>query len=172
MIDAVAKPLYENVLLAFMEIPTLRASGLTLPIPGLDTVVSDLGEFHFYEGWADGADKAFTISALMAVRAKIWATRAHTSHTLKVSDASPYLIGERGYGHFWLGNRVATSVLGYPRPDTLFVERVDKLGYSWGKDGPSGWKIGIGYREPEDPMLKAFELIRDFNTGMSDLGIF
>jgi hypothetical protein len=91
---------------------------------------------------------------------------------LKVSDASPYLIGERGYGHFWLGNRVATSVLGYPRPDTLFVERVDRLGYSWGKDGPSGWKIGIGYREPEDPMLKAFELIRDFNSGMSDLGLF
>lgn len=169
-IDAVARPFYEHTILAFQEFPTLRAVGTTLPIPGLESIVSDLGDFHFYEGWAEGAERAFTLSAFLAIRKKIFDTRAHTSHTIKVSDAAPYLVGETGYGHFWLGSRVATSVLGYPTPDTLFVERVNKISYKWGKDGPSGWQLEIGYRDPEDPVLKLFEMVQDVNSAMGQLG--
>lgn len=68
--DALAKILYEDVFLAFEEIPTLRAADSSgLPITGLESAVTGLGDFHLYEGWADGADKAFTLSAMMAVRA-------------------------------------------------------------------------------------------------------
>lgn len=123
------------------------------------------------EGWADGADKAFTISALLAARAKQWATRAHHAHTVTIADAAPYMIGDNGRGHFWLGSRVGTSPLGYPIPYTVFVERVTKIKYKIGKDGPEGWKIDIGYREPEDPILKAFELIQTLNSSMGQLGI-
>lgn len=154
-----------------VEIPTLRAMELSLPLPGLENAITGLGDFHYYEGWADGADKAFTLSAIMAIRAKIWATRAHTSHTLKISDAAPYYIGAPGYGHFWLGDRIGTTVLGFPDPYTIFVERVSKISYSWGADGPKGWEIEVGYREPQDPMLKAFEMIRDINSSLGDLGV-
>ena len=171
VLDAIAKILYEDVFLAFMEVPTLRAAGLSLPLPGLENVVTGLGDFHFYEGWADGADRAFTLSAMMAIRAKIWATRAHSSHTIKVSDAAPYLVGETGYGHFWLGNRVGTTVLGYPTPDTVFVERLSKIKYAWDKDGPKGWQLTIGYREPQDPALKALDWIREINSGLGSLGV-
>lgn len=172
LMDAVAKPLYENTFLAFMEVPTLRAVGETLPIAGLENAVTGLGDFHFYEGWGENAQKAFTISALLAIRAKMWATRAHTAHRIQVSDAAPYYIGEKGYGHFWLGSRVGTTVKGYPTPHTIFVERVNKIKYSWGKDGPSGWELEIGYQDPKDPVLKAFELIKQVNGAMSQLGIF
>ena len=172
LMDAVAKPLYENVFLAFEEIPTLRAMGETLPIAGLENLISGLGDFHYYEGWGENADKAFTLTALLAIRAKMFATRARTSHTLKVSDAAPYYVGEPGYGHFWLGSRVGTSVRGYPTPHTIFVERVKKIKYEWGKDGPKGWQLDIGYQDPKDPILKAFELIKQVNTTMSQLGIF
>jgi hypothetical protein len=172
LMDAVARPLYENVFLAFQETPTLRAVGETLPIAGLEDVTTGLGDFHYFEGWGDNADRAFTISSIMATRAKMWATRAHTAHTLKVSDAAPYYIGEPGYGHFWLGSRVGTSVRGYPTPHTIFVERVNKLGYKWSKDGPEGWDIEIGYQDPKDPMLKAFELIRNINQAMGQLGVY
>lgn len=171
VIDAVAKLLYEDVFLAFMEIPTLRAAGLSLPIPGLENLKTGLGDFHFYEDWCDGADRAFTLSALMAVRARMWATRAHTSHTIKVSDAAPYYVGEPGYGHFWLGDRVGTTVLEYPIPHTVFVERVSRIKYSWGKDGPKGWELVIGYKEPEDPALKALDWIREINAGLGSLGV-
>lgn len=172
VMDAVAKIFYENVIAAFMQFPTLRAAELTLPIAGLENVMTGLGDFHYYEGWGEGSDRAFTISALAAARAKIWATRAKTAHTIKVSDAAPYYLGDNGQGDFWLGDRIATSVLGYPTPDTLFVERVTKIKYSWGKDGPSGWVLDVGYREPADPMVKTFELIRDINGAISQLGVW
>ncbi|MCA2331642.1 phage tail protein [Mycobacterium avium] len=171
IMDAFAKILYEDTFLAFMEVPSLRAAGLSLPIAGLENIVTGLGDFHLYEGWADGADRAFTLSAMMAIRAKIWATRAHTSHTITVADAAPYLIGEVGYGHFWLGNRVGTTVLEYPIPDTVFVGRVSKLRYGWGKDGSRGWQITIGYREPQDPALKALDFIRMINQAGGTMGI-
>lgn len=171
VMDAVAKIFYENVFLAFMEIPTLRAIGAEIPLSGLEDAITGLGDFHYFEDWADGATKAFTFAAAMAIRAKIFETRAYTTHTLKVSDAAPYLIGEPGYGHFWLGNRVGATVLGFPDPDTVFVERVKKIGYAWDEDGPKGWDIEIGHRKPEDPALKALEWIREVNAGLGTLGI-
>ena len=89
-----------------------------------------------------------------------------------MSDAAPYYIGEEGYGDFWLGDRVATSVLGSPVPHQLFVERVNKISYKWDKDGPSGWMLEVGIREPKDPALKAFEKIRDINGAISQLGVW
>lgn len=172
VMDAVAKIFYEDVIAAFMEFPTLRAAGLSLPIAGLEDVVTGLGDFHYYEGWAEGADRAFTISALLAARAKLHETRAHTAHTIKVSDAAPYYVGEKGYGHFWLGSRVGTTVLGYPDPNTIFVERVGRINYKWGKDGPTGWTFDIGYREPEDPLIKTFQMIQEINGAISQLGVW
>lgn len=171
-IDSVARILYEDVIAAFNQFPSLRASSLALPISGLEDGQSSLGDFHYYEGWGDGADRAFTISALAAARSKFWETRARTAHTVKVSDAAPYYLGESGYGDFWLGDRVATSVLGNPNPEQLFVERVNKIKYRWDKDGPSGWTLEIGKREPKDPALKAFEKIRDINGAISQLGVW
>ncbi|BBY34915.1 phage tail protein [Mycolicibacter minnesotensis] len=169
--DAVAKLFYEDVFLAFMEIPTLRAIGTKLPLPGLEDKVTGLGDFHLFEGWADGADRAFTISAMVALRAKIYATRAHTSHTLKVADASPYIIGEPGYGHFWLGNRVGTTVLGFPDPHLVFVERVHKIRYEWDENGSNGWDITIGRREPKDLAVQVEEWFREL-TGLGPTGTF
>lgn len=172
VMDAVARIFYEDVIAAFMEFPSLRAAELRLPIAGLENVLTGLGDFHYYEGWAEGAERAFTVSALAAARAKFWETRAKTAHTIKVSDAAPYYLGDNGQGDFWLGDRVATSVLGYPVPDRLFVERVNKIKYEWDKDGPKGWTLDIGRREPKDPALKSFELIRDINGMLSTLGVW
>ncbi|EFV12938.1 hypothetical protein [Segniliparus rugosus] len=171
LMDALARPLYEDVFLAFMEIPSLRAAGLSLPLPGLENLVTGLGDFHYHEGWADGGETAFTLSALMAIRAKTWETRAKSAHTVKVSDAAPYLIGEKGYGHFWLGNRIGTTVLGYPDPDTVFVERVSRIKYAWDREGPKGWTLTVGYREPADPALKALSLVKRVNQALGGLGI-
>lgn len=172
IMDAVAKILYENVFLAFEEIPTLRAADTQgLPIAGLEDLITGLGDFHLYEGWAEGADKAFTLSALIAVRAKQFATRARTSHTIKVSDACPYIFGEAPYGHAFIGDRVGTTVPEYPIPHTVFVERIKKLKYKHGPDGPEGHTVEIGYNDPQDPALKALEMIRTFNSMLSQLGI-
>lgn len=172
VMDAVAKVFYEDVLLAFQQFQSTRATGMTLPIAGLEEQSTSLGDFHYYEAWADGADRAFTVSALAAARAKFWETRPRTAHTLKVSDAAPYYLGDNGQGDFWLGDRVGSSVLGYPDPHVLFVERVNKIKYKWDNNGPSGWTLEIGSREPKNPALKAFEKIRDINAAISQLGVW
>ena len=172
IMDATAKILYENVILAFMEFPSLRAADNFLPIVGLENVFSSLGDFHYFEGWAEGSDRAFTIAALAAARQKFWETRARHAHTIKVSDAAPYYLGDNGEGDFWLGDRIGTSVLGYPTPDTIFVERVNKIKYSWDSDGPTGWVLDVGRREPADPLMRTFEMIRDINSNISALGVW
>jgi hypothetical protein len=171
VMDALAKILYEDVFLAFMQIPTLRAIGVDLPLAGLENLITGLGDFHMFEDWADGADRAYTLSAMMAIRAKIWATRARTTHSIKVSDAAPYIYGERGRGHYGLGSRVGTTVPEYPIPHTVFVERVAKVKDAWDEDGPKPLELSIGFREPKDPALKALDWIREINSGLGSLGI-
>jgi hypothetical protein len=166
MMDAAAKPLYENTFAAFNEVPTLRAA--SLDFPGLDLFNSSLGDFHMFEGWASGADRAFTLSAAMAIRAKMWETRQHSVHNIKISDAAPFMVGE----HFGLGSRIGATVRGYPVEDTIFVERVHKIKFGWDKDGPKGWELEVGHRKPQDPVLRAMDLIRTINTEISQLGIW
>jgi hypothetical protein len=74
--------------------------------------------------------------------------------------------------HFGLGSRVGTTVRGYPTEDTVFVERVNKLKYSWDGDGTKGWEMEIGYRAPQDPILRTMDMIRSINTEISQLGIW
>ncbi|ALA48136.1 minor tail protein [Mycobacterium phage Phlei] len=171
LMDAVAQPLYQHTIGAFMEIPTLRASDITLPISGLENVKTGLGDFHYYEAMAEGVHKAFTISAFAAIAAEIHRTRTRTAHTLKVSDAAPYYFGEKGYGHCWIGDRVGTTVLGYPVEHQVFVERIRRLSYKIDKDGPSGWEVELGYREPENPALAILEEIRRINGALGTAGI-
>jgi hypothetical protein len=170
MIDAVAQIFYLDVIAAFMQVPTLRATSVSLPIAGLENIKTGLGDHHYFEGWGE-SQKAFTLGAALAIKRRMFDTQAHTAHTLQISDAAPYLFGRNGYGHMWIGSRVGTTVLGYPDPDTIFVERVKKAKYSWGKDGPSGWQIGLGYRKPADPMTRVMSEIQKLGSIGSQLGL-
>lgn len=172
-LDAVAKILYENTFFAFNEVPSLRAApgGQALPISGLESTPSSLGDFHLYEDWAEGAERANTISMAAAIRARIWATRARTTHKIKMSDAAPYYLGEKGYGHFWLGDRVGVKPLDFPIEDLVFVERVTRIVWEEDENGPKGWDIEIGQVEPQDPGLKVLDFVREFNSGLGTMGI-
>lgn len=157
-VDAIAKPLYTDVVAAFQAWKS----------PGR---AQDLGWSHFHERWGDGADRAYTLAALIALRAGMWSSRERTAHTIKVSDAAPYFVGDNGQGDFFIGSRVGTTVLGQPDQNQIFVERVQKIEYTWDESGPKGWQIAIGHREPEDPMMKSFELIQELASGLQELGV-
>ncbi|QGH78030.1 minor tail protein [Mycobacterium phage LoneWolf] len=171
LMDAVLQPLYSDVIGAFMEVPTLRAGGISLPISGLEDVVTGLGDFHYFENMVDSPMKAFTLSAFAAIAAQIHSTRQRTAHTLKVSDAAPYIFAPKGFGHCWIGDRVGTSVLGYPVEDQLFVERIRKLTYEIDKDGMKPLEIEIGYREPKNPALAVLEEVKRINGALGTAGI-
>ncbi|AKF14194.1 minor tail protein [Mycobacterium phage Luchador] len=171
LINSVLEPVYTDTIGAFMEVPTLRAAGLKLPIAGLEDIVTGLGDFHYFENMAEGQIKAFSLSAFAAIAAEIHKTRARTAHEIEVSDAAPYIFAPKPFGHAWIGDRVGTSVLGYPVEDQLFVERVKRIKFRIGKDGFEPLKIGIGYREPKNPALAFLEEIKRVNGGLSLAGI-
>ena len=46
MMDAIARPFYENVFLAFNQANIPRAAGQTMPIAGLEDQITGHGDFH------------------------------------------------------------------------------------------------------------------------------
>lgn len=155
--DAILRPLYTDVLLAFGKI-------------GNQQRAQRLGGSRYHESFAQGADRAYTLAYLIAQRAAQYASRERVRAVLAVADGAPWRIGQRGKGHFFLGDRVAFNVIGMP-PGKLYVERVSELTLSWSRTESPSWKIVIGEREPEDPVMKALELIQDAAGALHDLGV-
>lgn len=155
--DAILKPLYTDVLLAFGKFKNIQRA-------------QRLGKSHYHEGWADGADRAYTLAYLIAMRTAFYKSREQVRATLTVADGAPWRIGQNGHGHFFLGDRVAFNVLGMPA-GKLYVERVSELTLSWSRTESPTWKIVIGQREPEDPVIQALETIQEIFGILHDLGV-
>lgn len=155
--DAILKPLYTDVFLAFGKWKSPQRA-------------QRLGGSHYHEKWAEGGDRAYTLAFLLAMRAGMWSTRETNRVTLTVADGAPWRIGQRGHGHFFLGDRVAFSVLGM-EPGRLFVERVSELTLAWDRDSTPGWQIQIGQREAEDPVARMAEDMQDFLGMLQELGV-
>ncbi|WP_064257153.1 Gp37-like protein [Rhodococcus sp. HS-D2] len=156
-IDAVLKPLYTDVLLAFGKWKSPARA-------------QRLGWSHYHERWAEGSDRAYTLSWLLAMRAAMWATREQTRCTITVVDGAPWRIGQNGLGHCFLGSRVGFTVLGM-KPGRIFVEQISELTLSWDRATAPVWNLQIGQREPQDPVMKAFQMLQDFFGMLQDLGV-
>jgi hypothetical protein len=53
----------------------------------------------------------------------------------------------------------------------IFVDRVSELTLSWSRTETPLWKIVIGEREPEDPVIAAWEQMQDILGMLRDLGV-
>ncbi|MFC4126444.1 Gp37-like protein [Nocardia rhizosphaerae] len=157
-LDAFLKPLYEDTVLAWMSFK----SPLRPP---------KMGWSHYFEYFQSGADKAYTLSSLVAIRAGLWATRGFTSHKVTVADGAPYLIGENGRGHFFLGDRIGATVAGLPKGQ-IFVEQVTELNMSWSRGVTPAWHITIGTdKAREDPVAKALRHVQSIMGDLQQLGV-
>jgi hypothetical protein len=158
-IDAVLQPIYSGVILAWMSWKSIlraNASGLS----------------HYKEFFQSGADKAFTISALMVMRAGFLATDEQTSYKLAVIDGAPYYIGDNGKGHFFLGDRIGGTIEGMPR-GRIYVDQVTTLELKWDRDSSPHWDITVGKdKQLERPMERAMKHIQIIAADLKDLGVF
>ncbi|MGW5435582.1 Gp37-like protein [Nocardia asteroides] len=152
-LDTFLKPLYSDTILAWMSFK----SPLRPP---------RMGWSHYFERFQTGADKAYTLSSLLSIRAGLWATRAFTSHKITIADGAPYLIGENGRGHFFLGDRIGATVEGMPAGE-IFVDQVTALDLTWSRGVTPSWRVTIGTDKAlEDPVVKS---LRHVQTIMGDL---
>ncbi|OZD23971.1 phage tail protein [Rhodococcus sp. 06-156-3C] len=155
--DAILKPLYTDVFLAFAKW-------------GNQPRARKLGWSHYHEKWADGADAAYTLAWLLAMRTGMWQTREMYTHTITVADNAPWSVGQRGHGHFFIGDRIGSTFEG-GEPGQIYVDRVSELTLSWSRTESPTWLVVIGEREQEDPILKAFEQLQEVFSMLRDLGV-
>lgn len=159
MLDALAKPLYTDVFLAFMKWQDIGRA-------------QRAGWSHYQETWCEGADRAYTLSALIALRTGMWRTREQTTHTVTVADGVENLrIGQRGKGNAWLGTRIGTTVQNWGPPGKVYVDRITEITLSWDRKTTPHWDLTVGHREPEDPLMKGLEMLQDVMSIARDLGV-
>lgn len=158
IIDDAASPIYEDTIGAFMSVKNpLRTRRL--------------GWDHYLENFEDGADKAYTLSSLIALRSGFFKTRERTAHKMNIQDGAPYLVGDRGQGHFFLGDRVGGEIPG-SKDGRVVVEQVTSIVLTQSADQPHQWEITTGDQETDqDPIDYLLGLSRDFFASIKELGL-
>lgn len=158
ILDTAVKPLYEDVFLAFTTIKS-----------PLRTMRS--GWSHYQEFWADGSDRAYSFSALNAIRLGFFATASKTSHAIDVADGAPWVIGDNGMGHFFLGDRIGVV---YQDFDTRRsnIEQVQQISLKADRDTEDVFTITVG--DPslhEPPLNRVFRETKKIDTALAMLGV-
>ncbi|MGW4240902.1 Gp37-like protein [Nocardia sp. NPDC004722] len=156
-LDRLLAPLYTDVIAAFGKWR-------------FQSRARKLGYHYYHEKFQEGADRAYSLGWLLAMRSGQWSTRETTSHELVVADGAPFLIGAPGYGHFYLGDRIGSTIRGMP-PGRVFVDRVSQIELAWDRERAPSWKITVGQREIQDPAVKAWEQLREIISLIQDLGV-
>jgi len=157
-LDSFLNPIYKDSILAHISIPLLLR-------------VSKLGWGHYLETTSTTVTQAYTAASIMDLRKRRRETDPDTAFTLEVANASPWLIGDNGFGHWWLGDRVGgTQKYLMPR---VFVRRNRKLDLEWGES--DGLKIKATFgdtRNEKDAIERLTELTARAMSGLQEIGLW
>jgi len=133
--------------------------------------VRDLGWGHYLETTSTNVTQAFTAASVMDLRARRRETDPDTAFTLHVANATPWLIGDNGFGHWWLGDRVG-GTLKYLMP-RVFVRRCRELDISWDKGKGLAVVAQFGAtRNKMDGFERMAELIARSMSGLQQIGLW
>lgn len=122
--------------------------------------------------WNHNSNKAYTIASLMVLRAGFWSTRTVIANEMKVLDASPYMVGGQGIGHYFLDDRIGFSLENDPS-NQIWVDRARKIELKWDADSYPEWIPTIGDpRNLQDPAQRAWGRIEQMIAALRDLGAY
>jgi hypothetical protein len=157
-VDAFLNPIYRDSILAYMSVPLLLR-------------VAKQGWGHYLETASSNVTQAFTAASVMELRRRRRETDPTLDFTLTVAQASPWLIGANGFGHWWLGDRVGgTSKYLMPR---VFVRRCLSLDIGWGDDKPLDIEAKFGdVRNRVDAIERMAGLIGKAMSGLQQIGLW
>lgn len=156
-LDSFLNPIYRDSILAYISIPLLLR-------------VQKQGWGHYLETSSTNVTQAFTAASIMDLRARRRETDPDIAFTLDVANASPWLIGDNGFGHWWLGDRIGgTQKYLLPR---VYVRRCRQLDLSW--DESKGLEIKAQFgdtRKEKDALERLAQLIAKASTGLQQIGL-
>lgn len=151
--ESVLEPLYTDVFAAFMawkDHKRIREHGWDFP----------------FEKWADGSDKAYTLSAVTTLRASRLEDRERFSVEVTLDNGSPYWVGE----DFFIGDRVAVHAKGMPE-GKLMVQQVEELEFVSSSD-ERGWTIQVGKPEFDSGFDFLARKYEEMTAGWKELGVW
>jgi hypothetical protein len=156
-LNAFLEPIYRDSILAHMSVPLLDR-------------VARQGWGHYLETNSSQVTQAYTAASVMDLRRRRRETDPDTAFTLTVANASPWLIGANGFGHWWLGDRVGgTQKYLMPR---VFVRRCRELDLDWGAGkGLVVAKFG-DTRNKKDAIERLAELTSRAIGGLGEIGLW
>ncbi|WP_280265338.1 phage tail protein [Nocardia wallacei] len=143
-IAALTAPLWTDVVLAWMAVKsTSRALSA--------------GWSRYFEYFQDGADRAYTIQSLLVLRQGFRATRAQIVVEATVNNGAPWVLGDQGRGHVWVGDRCGFGILGDPT-GRIHVDRIKRIRLRYSDTEPVEYipTIGDGSAK-KDPAQRSME---------------
>jgi hypothetical protein len=157
-LNAFLEPIYRDSILAHISVPLLLR-------------VSKLGWGHYLETTSTNVTQAFTAASIMDLRRRRRETDPDTAFTMQVANASPWLIGANGAGHWWNGDRVGgTSKYLMPR---VFVRRCLHLELDWGESKGLTIEAQFGdTRSDKDAIERMASLVAKSMTGWQEIGLW
>ncbi|MGC4964237.1 hypothetical protein [Gordonia sp. DT101] len=160
-IDALLKPLYTDTVLAWLSVKLVARQ-------------SRAGSSHLLESFIELPGKSYTISSLAALREAERETRGGESATVQFPPRSPYVIGQPGHGHAWVGSPVSFEVPGSTARE-VHVERIKKVKAEYGPDANADGRFGaaeVGALDELDPFEKILARIRRLGEIAKDAGVW
>jgi hypothetical protein len=155
-LDSFLNPIYRDSILANLSVPLIFR-------------VAQQGWGHYLETASTNVTQAFTASSVMDLRARRRATDPEVAFTLKVAQASPWILGDNGFGHWWLGDRVGgTQKYLMPR---VFVRRNRSLDIGWDINGIE-IEAEFGDRKKKDGIEMMTQLIAKAMGGLQEIGLW
>ncbi len=157
VLTAFLMPILEDSILAYMSVP--------LPMRA-----AQQGWGHKLETACTGVTQAYTPSGLIDLRKRRRETDPDTAFSFTVADASPWLIGDRGVGHWWLGDRVGGTCkyLGA----RVFVCRNRELALEFGVGADGMWKPKFGdLRTLQDPLERLIGEVSKAAGALQTIGL-
>ncbi|MBJ8342772.1 hypothetical protein JGU71_28170 [Antrihabitans sp. YC3-6] len=157
--DALLKPFYEDVVLAFMTVY-------------LSNRAQSVSKFGPYETFLPGSDKAYTLTATMVLRTAILAAATKFSAAIEIVDALPWRIGANGLGDMDLGTRILMQAP-VDWDNRIYSQRIKKLQLVASPGSAPTWLPTVGAIEPgEDAFAKAMRHLANLVSGLTQLGLF
>ena len=157
ILDTVLRPLYWDTLLAWESYKD--------PVRAYTA-----GWSHYKEYFETAPGRAYTLSSLLSLGSALWKTRLHFVHKMTIANGAPYLVGENGQGHFFLGDRIGSTCKGMPAGE-IYVERVSELTLAWSRTAAPEWQITIGSNKDDEPLSKGLRMIGDVVNDIHELAV-
>lgn len=154
-VDALLQPLYEDTILAWWSMKSTDRA-------------QNSGWSRYHEYFQEGAGKAYTIAALMVLRAGFWATKTTLSNKITITNQAPFLIGQ-DKGHWFLDDRIGFNLQDDPTK-RIWVDRARKIELKRDADGKQ-WIATVGDdRMLQDPGQRAWGRLEQLVASVTELG--